>query len=314
MKSVVFDGKLRIARRERPASADGEVLVKLRLAGICNTDLELMQGYKGFSGTLGHEFVGKVIEGPTGLYQKRLVGEINIACGTCDMCRRGMPTHCRQRRVLGIQDYGGAFAEYFILPEENVHVVPDSVPDEVAVFTEPLAAAGQVLEMEHLRPHDRVIVIGAGKLGMLVAQVLRLTGVDLAVIVRRDRQAALLAEWGIAAVRREELADQQADAVVDCTGNADGFAAALGLVRPRGTIVLKSTYAGLPQADLARIAVNEIRVVGSRCGPFDAALRLLEQGLVDPRPLIDACYPLREADNALNYAAQPGVLKVLLEP
>lgn len=313
-RAVMFDGRLRVMRRERPAPAADEALLRLRLAGICNTDLELMAGYKDFSGVLGHEFVGEVIAGPGAWRGQRVVGAINVGCGTCDMCQRGVVEHCRQRRVLGLLDYDGAFADVFRLVTRNLHRVPEAVPDRQAVFTEPLAAACQIAEMIALHPSNRVIVIGAGKLGMLAAQVLKLSGAALRVIVRHDAQAALLERWGILPVRRDALADGQADVVVDCTGNASGFADALDLVRPRGTVMLKSTYVGLPQADLTRIAVNELRVVGSRCGPFDAALRLLAQGLVDVEPLISAQYALDQAVEAFEHAQQPGVFKVLLTP
>ena len=311
-RAVVFDGTLAVIDRPEPVPAADEVVIGLRVGGICNTDLELLAGYKDFSGTLGHEFVGDVLAGPPDLLGQRVVGEINVTCGGCDMCLHGLHTHCRQRRVLGILNYDGAFADSFRLVARNLRVVPDEVPDDAAVFTEPLAAACQVPQLAHITPHDRVIVVGAGKLGLLVAQVLNLTGCNLSVVVRRDRPAELLTGWGIPAVRLDDLPRSAADVVVDCTGNAQGFAAALDLVRPRGTIVLKSTYADLPQADLTRIAVNELRVVGSRCGPFDAALRLLARGAVDTAALIDARYPLAQAPAAFEHAARPGVLKVLL--
>lgn len=314
-RAVIFDGTgLKIIERPRPVPAPDESVIGLRVAGICQTDLELMQGYKNFSGTLGHEFVGDVIEGPAGWVGRRVVGKISISCGECDMCRRGIPSQCRHRSTLGIINYDGAFADSFRLATRNLVAVPDSIPDEVAVFTEPLAAVCQILEAVHIGPADRVVLIGAGRLGLLAAQVLRLTGTDLSVIVRRAETAALLAGWGIRAVSRSELDNGQADVVVDCTGNAAGFADALTLVRPRGTIVLKSTYAGIPQADLTQVVVNEIQLVGSRCGPFDAALRLMAQGLIDVRSLIEARYPLADAAKALEHARQPGVKKVLLTP
>jgi threonine dehydrogenase-like Zn-dependent dehydrogenase len=313
-RAVEFEGDLRVIDRARPVPAADEALIRLRLGGICNTDLELIQGYKHFSGVLGHEFVGEVSEGPADWIGRRVVGEINVSCGVCDMCRRDMPTHCRKRRVLGMLNYDGAFADYFRLVVRNLHPVPESIPDEVAVFAEPLAAACQILESARLRPSDRVILLGAGKLGMLGAQVLRLTGCDLAVVVRRARQADLLARWGIRAVERSALSDGQADVAVDCTGNASGFLDALTLVRPRGTIVLKSTYTGIPPADLTRVVVQEVRVVGSRCGPMGTALRLLEQRLVDVEPLIEARYPLAEARRAFEHAASPGTMKILLGP
>lgn len=312
--AVVFENGLRVIERARPVRAPDEVLIRLRRAGICDTDFELMQGYKAFSGTLGHEFVGDVIDGPAEWIGRRVVGEINIACGTCATCRRGLPTHCERRRILGLLDYDGAFAHVFRLVQRNLWPVPDTIPDDYAVFTEPLAAACQTLELAHLRPGERVIVIGAGKLGMLVAQAARLTGADLSVVVRHEVQAARLAAWRIPAVWRPEVGSSSADVVIDCTGTASGFAEALEIVRPRGTILLKSTYHDLPQADLTRVVVKEIHLTGSRCGPFGAALRLLEQGLVDVAPLIEASYPLTEAARAFEHAGRPGALKVLLRP
>ena len=313
-RAVTFEGDLRVIDRARPVPKADEALIQLRLGGICNTDLELTEGYKNFSGVLGHEFVGEVSDGPADWIGRRVVGEINVSCDACDMCRRGLPTHCRQRRILGMLDYDGAFADHFRLVARNLHPVPETISDEAAVFAEPLAAACQILETAHLRPADRVILLGAGKLGMLGAQVLRLTGCDLAVVVRRAQQADRLAQWGIRAVERSALPDGQADVVVDCTGNASGFADALALVRARGTVVLKSTYASIPQADLTRVVVQEVRVVGSRCGPMGTALRLLEQRLVDVEPLIEARYTLDEARHAFEHAARPGALKILLEP
>ncbi|NLE49795.1 MAG: zinc-binding dehydrogenase, partial [Chloroflexi bacterium] len=227
---------------------------------------------------------------------------------------RGMRTHCRNRATLGLMNYDGAFADVFRLPVDNLWAVPDGVSDEQAVFAEPLAAACEVLEAGVIAPETRAIVLGAGKLGLLVAQVVRLTGADLTVVARRDRPRSLLAQWGIPSATAPDLDPGMADVVIDCTGSAEGFATALDLVRPRGAIILKSTYAGLPEADLTRVAVDELRVIGSRCGPFGAALRLLSDGLVDPRPMIEARYPLADAEQALARAAQPGTLKVLLIP
>lgn len=311
---VVFDGSLRVATRARPLPAADEVLIRLRKAGICNTDLELVAGYKGFSGVLGHEFVGEVIAGPDEWRGQRVVGGINVGCRTCDMCQAGIVEHCRNRHILGLADYDGAFADVFRLVTRNLLRVPDALSDEQAVFTEPLAAACQITEMVHVHPGDQVVLIGAGKLGMLAAQVLKLTGADVTAVVRHERQVALLATWNIRSAAREDIADGRADIVVDCTGSAAGFAEALQLVRPRGTIVLKSTYHGLPQADLTRVAVDEIRVIGSRCGPFGAALRLLEAQAIDVVSLVEARFNLSDAAEAFEFASQKGVLKVLLEP
>ena len=314
MRALVYNGQLTLQRDLAvPRDARAGALLRILKAGICNTDLELVKGYLSFTGTLGHEFVGVVEQGSDALLGKRVAGEINVACGTCDMCLKSIPSQCRSRFTVGIYRYPGAFADYLPLPECNLHLVPDAVSDEAAVFTEPLAAALQVIEAVHISPRDRVVVLGAGKLGMLVAQVLKLTGADVIVPVRRDKQAKLLEQWRITAVDAQDLPDERAQTVVDCTGQAEGFAEALRLVEARGTLVLKSTYVGLPQADLTRVAVKEIRVVGSRCGPFDAALRLLERGLVDVESLVEARYSLDDSLTAMKHAAEKGVLKVLLE-
>ncbi|NDJ60585.1 MAG: alcohol dehydrogenase catalytic domain-containing protein [Chloroflexi bacterium] len=315
MRALIFDGTLRLDRAALdPQPSGDQALLNIRRAGVCNTDLELIKGYMNFSGILGHEFVGEVVAGPDDWRGQRVVGEINVANGVCDLCQRGVPSQCRDRTTVGIDRHPGAFADQLALTTRNLHRVPDNVSDDQAVFVEPLAAALQTLEAVHIAPRDRVIVLGAGKLGMLVAQVLKLTGADLAVVVRREKQADLLKRWGIAAVARAELPNARAQIVVDCTGQAGGFADALDLVEPRGTIILKSTYEGLPQVNLTRVAVDEIRVVGSRCGPFAAALRLLSAGLVDVTSLVEARYSLEEAVQAFGHAAQQGVLKVLIEP
>lgn len=318
MRALIFDKTLHLEHDVPvPTVANGEVLLRVVRGGICNTDLELMKGYMNFAGILGHEFVGVVEQGPDEWVGQRVVAEINVACGGCDFCERGIPSQCRNRSTVGINRYNGAFADYMRVPVVNLHRVPVNVSDDAAVFVEPLAAALQILEAVHVSPRDRVIVIGAGKLGLLVAQVLRLTGADLSVVVRRDKQRHLLETWGIEAVEwgraDDRLRDQSASVVVDCTGTADGFGDALRLVEPRGTIVLKSTYEGLPQANLTLVAVNEIRVVGSRCGPFPAALGLLSDRLVDVESLIEARYPLDDAAAAVEHAAARGALKILLD-
>ncbi len=313
MRALVFDGHaLRVdAAYPTPTPPQGHVLVRVVKAGICNTDLEIARGYMGFSGVLGHEFVG-IAEGGS-LQGRRVVGEINLACGKCPTCLAGMPTQCPHRTTLGIDRHDGAFAEYLTLPAENLHPLPNAVSDDQAVFVEPLAAALQTLHLTHISPHQRVVLIGAGKLGLLTAQVVALTGCDLVVIARQPRPFELLARWGISAATEQEVPPRSADVVIDCTGTPEGFAAAQRLVRPRGVIHLKSTYHGLPQADLTRAVVDEVQVHTSRCGPFAAAIRLLERRLVDVEVLIDAHYPLDEAPAAFEHAARKGVLKVLLE-
>lgn len=314
MQALVYDGQLRLAvAYPLPAIDPHQALIRITRAGICNTDLELVRGYMGFQGVLGHEFVGEVVQGAPAWIGKRVVGEINVADGDCDMCRAGIPSQCGQRTTVGIDRHQGVFAEYLALQTTNLIEVPATVTDDQAVFTEPLAAACNILEVVHISPRDRVIVVGAGKLGLLCAQVLRLTGADVQVVVRRDRPRPLLAAWGIPTVSMDTLKEHQAHVVVDCTGTSDGFGLALRLLRPRGTLVLKSTYEGLPQADLTRVVIDEIKVVGSRCGSFEAALRLLEHKLVDVESLIDARYPIEKSLEAFEAAFRPGMLKVLLD-
>ncbi len=313
MRALVFDSS---CLRYDPAYPDptpppGHALVRVTRAGICNTDLELIKGYMGFAGVPGHEFAG-VVEG--GAWDgRRVAGEINLACGECPTCRAGLPTQCPNRTTLGIDRHDGAFADYLTLPLENLHPLPDSVSDDQAVFIEPLAAGLQTLHLTHISPHDRVALLGAGKLGLLTAQVVALTGCNLTVVARHERQFGLLRKWGIEAAGPGVLPPRSADVVIDCTGTAQGFADALTLVRPRGVIHLKSTYHGLPEADLTRAVVDEVQVHTSRCGPFEAAIRLLARGLIDTEPLIEARYPLDEGLAAFEAAAQRGRLKVILD-
>ena len=314
MRALIYDGQLRIEQDQpTPSPENDQALLKIRQAGICNTDLELVRGYKSFSGILGHEFVAEVVQGPVEWVGKRVVGEINVACGECEFCKRDIPSHCSNRSAVGIFGHSGAFADYLALTTKNLHFVPDNVSDDAAVFVEPLAAALQVIESTHISPRNRVIIIGAGKLGLLTAQVVRLTGADVLVIARREKQQQLLEQWGIPAVKRGDLADNMADVVVDCTGTEQGFADALNLVKARGTIILKSTYADIPQADLIRVVVNEIRVIGSRCGSFGAALRLLSANLIDTESLIEARYSIDQGLEAMHHSSKSGVLKVLLD-
>jgi threonine dehydrogenase-like Zn-dependent dehydrogenase len=291
------------------------VRIRTTLAGICNTDLEIVRGYAGFRGILGHEFVGVVdwAEDPT-LMGRRVVGEINASCGGCATCRAGRPTHCRQRSTLGIRGRDGVLAELFWLPAGNLHLVPEHLSDEAAVFAEPLAAACEILEQVQIRPTDQVIVLGDGKLGLLVAQVLALTGCHLVAVGRHREKLAILEARGIPTRIAQPGDEDAADVVVECTGRAEGFEQANHLVRPRGTCVLKSTYHGLVEADLSRLVVNEVTLVGSRCGPFPPALRLLSRDLVDVESLIEAEYPLDDALAAFDHAGKRGALKVLVRP
>jgi threonine dehydrogenase-like Zn-dependent dehydrogenase len=299
----------------QPALPAGEALVRVSLAGVCNTDLELVRGYYPYTGVPGHEFVGVVerAAGAPAWVGRRVVGEINAACGACATCSAGRPTHCERRSVLGIVARDGAFATHLALPVANLHAVPESVPDEMAVFAEPTAAALELQEQVRVSPGDRVVVIGAGKLGNLVAQTLAATGCRLLVVGRSPRPLALLAARGIPTATAEAIEPRRADLAVECTGNPAGLELARRAVRPRGTIVLKSTYHGKATIEMAPFVVDEITLVGSRCGPFAPALAILARGEVDPRPLVEARYPLAEAVAAFAHAARPGALKILVD-
>lgn len=263
--------------------------VRVLFAGICNTDIELTRGYYPFHGVPGHEFVGE-------LDGKRVVGEINAVCHTCEACLRGRPTHCENRTVLGIKGRNGAFAEYLTLPAENLHVIPDAIETEEAVFIEPLAAALEIQEQVAMSPNDRVLVVGHGKLGRLIARTLSLT-----------RCALTVASRGV------DVPQQAFDVVVECTGNPDGFEIARRAVRPRGTIVMKSTYAGELKINASALVVDEITLIGSRCGPFQKAIDLLASRKIDVSDLIDATYPLDKAITAFGHAQRAGAMKVLVQ-
>lgn len=314
MRAVWLENQT-LTLREVPVPAlAGEALIRVRLAGICGTDLELVRGYYPFTGIPGHEFVGEVVEAPEEGWQgQRVVGEINAVCGTCEQCRAGRPTHCERRTVLGILGRDGVHAEYTRLPLANLHRVPESVPDEAAVFVEPLAAALEIQQQVQIRPTDRVLLIGAGRLGQLIAQTLALTGCDLRVVARHARQQDLLRRRGIRPIDEEAIQPRRWDVVVEATGSPSGFDLARRALRPRGTLVLKSTYRGEMTLAWSPFVVDEITIVGSRCGPFAPALRLLEQKQVDPTVLIEERFPLAQALEAYQVAGEAGKLKVLLE-
>jgi alcohol dehydrogenase len=313
MQALVFDGTLRLTSDyPAPQEAPGEVVIRPHLVGICNTDLEIIQGYMGFRGVLGHEFVGTVVAGSDDWMGRRVVGEINAACRRCPACLRGDESHCPNRTTLGIDRRDGAMAERFVLPASCLHVVPETVPDEAAVFVEPLAAALEIVQQTHLRPTERVAVVGDGKLGSLIVQVLRLPGCAVTLVGRHPERWSLFRQQGITCMHSDDLPDDLPafDVVVDCTGQPAGLATARRLVRPRGRLVLKSTFHGQSELNLSMMVVDEVQLIGSRCGPFAPALRLLERGLVQTAPLLSATYPLTEGLAA--FAAAPGTLKVLL--
>ena len=294
-----------------------EALVRVLLSGICNTDLEIARGYAGFKGTIGHEFVGVVEESSDrALVGRRVVGEINAGCGKCDLCRAGDSRHCPLRTVLGIVGRDGAHAEFLQLPIENLLPVPKNVPDEHAVFTEPLAAACGILERVSIAKSDRVAVIGDGKLGLLCAQVLALTGAPLVLIGKHSPKLRIAERRGIETASPAQAAkrNRQFDVVVEASGAAAGFGLALDLLRPRGQLVLKSTFHGKTELDAAHIVVDEISIVGSRCGRFTPALDLLKKAAIDVDSLITEEYPLSNGVHAMRRAAARGVLKVLLRP
>ncbi len=315
MKALVFDQSLRFdAHHPDPSTSEGDTLVKISAAGICSTDLEIVRGYMGFKGILGHEFVGSVVASPDkDLAGRRVVGEINCVCGKCDLCLSGLSTHCRNRTVIGILNHGGAFADFLRLPKENVHVLPESVDDDQAVFVEPLAAAFQVIKQIKLDGGRWVTVLGDGRLGLLVAQVLRNAGCPVRVIGKHADKLDLCQKWQI---RSRLLADivprHDQEVVVDCTGSASGFEMAMQMVRPRGTIVLKSTFATGRPMNLAPLVVDEIQVVGSRCGPFREAIRALAEKQIDVASLINRRMKFEQGVEAMTLAGKPGVLKVLL--
>jgi threonine dehydrogenase-like Zn-dependent dehydrogenase len=297
----------------QPRPAVGEVLVRLLQAGICNTDIELIRGYYPFTGVLGHEFVGVVEAEGSPLHGRRVVGDINASCGRCAVCLRGDRSHCPRRTVLGIVGRDGAFADYLVLPEENLYTVPESVSTDAATFVEPLAAALEIQQQIALRPTDRVLVVGDGKLGQLIVRTLALTGCRLTVVGRHEGKLARLRRLGVEALVVDDIETGNFDLAVECTGNAAGFELARRLVRPRGTLVLKSTYADRLSLDVSALVVDEIRLVGSRCGPFAPAIGLLQRGLVTVDDLIEARYALDDGLEALARSQRRGALKVLVE-
>ncbi len=297
-----------------PRPAPGEAVLGLSLGGVCATDLELTRGYMGFQGVLGHEWVGTVLDHPDpGWVGQRVVGDINCPCLACTTCLAGRPTHCPTRTVLGIHGRDGAFSERFALPAGNLHRVPEGVRDEAAVFVEPLAAAVAIVQQVHVRPTDSVAVLGVGRLGQLCARVLALTGARVTGLSRRPARLALLPP-GVVGALPGDLDGDRFDLVVDCTGSPQGLSLATALVRPRGTLVLKTTvHDPLPQSPTPWV-IDELSLVGSRCGPFPPALRLLEAGLVDPTPLVSLRLPLSDGVEALARAAEPDTVKVVLAP
>jgi threonine dehydrogenase-like Zn-dependent dehydrogenase len=315
MKALFWDGRILSLKESHPSPAPARdyALVRVRLAGICSTDLQIFKGYMGFRGIPGHEFVGEVVDGPAVVNGKRVVGEINFACGRCEFCRRGLGRHCPKRQVMGILGADGCFAEVVAVPVRNLHVVPDGVADEEAVFTEPLAAALEILDQVEIDFTREVLVFGDGKLGLLCAQAVALTGASVTLVGRHPEKLARVKKHGVRTVILSDWRPQRADVVIDATGSTAGLEMALGAVRPRGTLVLKSTVADEHKLSLAPLVINETTVVGSRCGLFPPALDALAQKKVEVTPLIEKIYPLTEALDAVAYTGRPGACKVLLK-
>lgn len=316
MKAVVLEGKeIRVKDVPVPESSPDEALIKVRKAGICNTDLELAKGYMEFEGILGHEFVGEVEDSPDQAWiGKRVVGEINLYCGQCDLCRAGMTKHCNNRDVLGILSRNGAFAEYLTLPLKNCHPVPDTLSDYEAVFTEPLAAALEIFERVNISKREKVLIMGDGKLGLMMAQVMKKHTEQVTCVGKHSRNLDILKELGIDTYQHGMELGREFSVVVDATGDERGLYEALRLVIPRGIIVLKSTFHGTSQIDVSKIVVDEIQLIGSRCGPFPDAISQLQQKMIKVENLIDGDFPLEQSDKAFALAQEPGTLKILLTP
>ena len=316
MKALYWDGRSLAleANQPEPKTTGGEAVVRVRLAGICATDLQIFQGYMGFRGIPGHEFVGEVVQGGSSLVGRRVVGEINFGCGFCELCRRGLGRHCAKRRVMGILGADGCFAEFVAAPARNLHVVPENVSDEEAVFTEPLAAAFEILEQVEIDFTREVLVLGDGKLGLLCAQVLAVTGARVTLVGKHPEKLKLAKGSGIRTVLLVDWQARPFDVVVEATGSVSGFETAVASVRPRGTLVLKSTVAEEHRISLAPLVIHEITVVGSRCGVFPPALEALKDKKIAVTPMIEKIYPLGEAVEAVAHAGTPGARKILLRP
>jgi threonine dehydrogenase-like Zn-dependent dehydrogenase len=314
LQALIWNGQelRREANYVQPVLREGNAVVKVSLAGICSTDLQIFRGYMDFRGVPGHEFVGTVSAGPDRWLGRRVVGEINFGCGRCDFCRRNLGRHCPTRSVMGILNADGAFAEYVSIPVANLHDVPSNVSDEEAVFTEPLAAAFQIPRQVQINPGDEILILGDGKLGFLCVQALKLTGATVTAVGKHAEKLDAIRRCAVRTIRLDEWKPKSFDLVVDATGSVSGLQVAMSAVRPRGTLVLKSTIAEKHHIWLAPLVIHEITVVGSRCGPFAEALRALAEKCVAVTPLIEKIYPLAEGVEAVAHASRPEARKILL--
>ncbi len=317
MKALIFDNELKLDNNyPMPNIKEGEVLIKTSMVGICNTDYEITKGYIGFHGILGHEFVGIVVDGDKDLIGKRVVGEINLACNTCSYCAQGLQRHCPNRQTLGIFNKDGCFSEYFTLPRENVLLVPDSISDEEIVFIEPIAAALEILEQVKIEPSHKVALLGDGKLGLSIALILNAYNIDFVHIGKHADKLALSSKMGSNTKLLADVSDDDKmgfDVVIEATGSKGGFETSLSLVKPRGTLVLKSTIAADEGLNLASVVVNEVTIIGSRCGLFAPAMRLFENKKIDVKPLISHILPFEKALDAFELNKKKEVIKVLLK-
>ncbi len=315
MRALVFDGKLAVRDIDKPIPKAGDALIRVTLAGICGTDREILKGYSTFRGVLGHEFVGRVVECEDPAWiGERVVGEINIACGECEWCSRGLGRHCPTRTVMGIVNRAGCFAEYVALPLRNLHRVPAEVPDESAVFVEPLAAAAEILAQMRLEPGTEVVVLGDGRLGLLTAQVLQNAGAEVTLVGKHAWKLELARPWGIRVITENQSKLQAASVpvIVEATGSPRGLEEAFRLVRPRGTVVMKSTFHDPVRFDATKLVVDEITMLGSRCGEFPTALDLLKKGQIKVQPLLSRVFTLEEGLEAFEYLERTACLKVCL--
>lgn len=314
MKAAIYENTLKLQNLPSPVRNHREALIRVTMAGICNTDIEIVKGYLGFKGILGHEFAGVVEDADDDSWiTKRVVGEINSGCGSCDYCLKGLQRHCPNRTTLGIFKKDGAFAEKLTLPVENLLEIPDSVTDQAAVFTEPLAAALEILEQLHIIPAARIAIIGDGKLGLLISQVMQLAGCEVHLFGKIATKLEIAEHWGIHTHPADETHHGLFPIVIEASGNPSGFKSALNMVEPRGTIVMKSTYHGSLTFNAAKIVIDEITILGSRCGRFKPALHLLEKNIIHTEPLISRIFSFDELESAFQYAQKDTVLKVLLK-
>jgi alcohol dehydrogenase len=315
MRALVFDGKLALRDIDKPIPKPGEALIRVGLAGICGTDVEILKGYSAFRGVIGHEFVGRVVESLEPAWiGARVVGEINVSCGECPRCLRGLGRHCPHRTVMGIVGRQGCFAEYVALPLRNLHRVHAAIPDEEAVFVEPLAAAAEILAQMRLEPGTKVVVLGDGRLGLLAAQVLKNAGTQVILAGKHAWKLELARPWGVRIITEShsELPASSIPVVVEATGSPRGLEEALRLVEPRGTVVMKSTFHDPARFDATKLVVDEITLIGSRCGDFSVALDLLERGQIKVRPLLSKVFPLEDGLEAFEYLERTSCLKLCL--